>query len=228
MPRFCAKGAVTEGIDVSSWQKTVDWQAVRMAGKRFAFVRVSNGLTEDKNFATNWQNARAAGVVRGAYQYFHPGRDAVEQADLLLAHVGTLEADDLPPAIDVETTDNLDGAAIARGVRAWVERVRMVTGRTPIVYTGIRFWSDKVTSAEFRALPLWVPNYRVPCPGLPTPWARWEFFQYSDEGRVAGIDGHVDLDQFNGDFEALQAFVRASRVGAVSASEDGGVAIDAR
>ena len=76
-PDATALGTCTEytatvpGIDVSKYQGVVDWPAVQKAGVRFAFIRVSDGLDSlDEHFAKNWTGAHAAGLLRGAYQYF--------------------------------------------------------------------------------------------------------------------------------------------------------------
>ena len=38
-------GAVTEGIDVSHWQGVIDWTKVHGAGKRFAYIKASDGTS---------------------------------------------------------------------------------------------------------------------------------------------------------------------------------------
>src|SRR5262245_53102110 len=104
--RVCADGPTVAGIDVSYYQKDIDWTKVKAAGVDFAFIRVSDGLNFiDSKFSSNWPSARSAGIVRGAYQFFRPGLDPVAQANLLIERMGPLEADDLPPVIDVETND---------------------------------------------------------------------------------------------------------------------------
>src|SRR5262249_54505220 len=67
----CADGPTVPGIDVSIYQGTIDWQKVHAAGIEFAFIRVSDGLdTLDSKYDVNWAGARAAGVLRGTYQFF--------------------------------------------------------------------------------------------------------------------------------------------------------------
>ena len=71
-----------EGIDVSAYQGAIDWRAVARAGKKFAFIRVSDGAAyTDPRFASNWAGARAAGLTRGAYQFFRPTESPLAQAD---------------------------------------------------------------------------------------------------------------------------------------------------
>ena len=103
----CAS-SVVEGVDVSYYDATVDWAAVKASGRQFAIARVSDGTGfMDPKFSTNWSGIKAAGMVRGVYQFFRPEESATGQADLLLSHMGNLEAGDLPPVLDVEVTDGV-------------------------------------------------------------------------------------------------------------------------
>src|SRR5262249_51588705 len=84
----CAAGATGQGIDGSVYQGTIDWGGGAGAGKKFAFIRVSDGTqTPDTQFARNWPMARSAGVIRGVYQYFRASEDPTAQADLLINSV---------------------------------------------------------------------------------------------------------------------------------------------
>src|SRR5262245_31098352 len=78
----CAYGPTVEGIDVSKWQGTVDWEAVRDDGIAFAFARAADGTSKDRTFATNWAGMEDAGIVRGAYQFFRPSQDPIKQAEV--------------------------------------------------------------------------------------------------------------------------------------------------
>src|SRR5262249_34286320 len=82
----CARGATTKGIDVSHYQGTIDWAAVNDGGIGFAFMKATEGLTfVDSTFAANWSGAKAHGVVRGAYHFFRPQDDGIQQADFFLS-----------------------------------------------------------------------------------------------------------------------------------------------
>ncbi len=202
----CATGTTLKGIDVSYYQAEIDWTAVRSAGHSFAFIRVSDGTQfDDPRFEGNWAGARAAGLVRGAYQYFRPSEDPVAQANLLLQKMGTLEPGDLPPVLDVEVTEGVSALHVQAKVHKWLETVEAATGRHPMVYT-MAGMSGSVGST-FSGYPLWVANWGASCPRMPTSWAHWKFWQTSDKGRVAGIHEKVDLDVFNGTMADLQAFI---------------------
>lgn len=209
--KVCAAGPTLDGIDVSAWQETVDWTKVKNAGIDFAFIRVSDGLGYvDAYFPANWAGAKQAGIVRGAYQFVRFDEDIIAQADLLVAKVGTLGETDLPPVIDVESTDGQSPAVIAQKVGQWIERVEQKTGKRPIIYTGKYFWNDNVGSSAFADDPLWIPQYGPVCPDLPDPWTTWAFFQTSDKGSVPGVSGNCDVNLFNGDMAALLALARGT------------------
>lgn len=214
--RTCAAGPTVQGVDVSYYEATIDWAKAKASGIDFAFVRVSDGKSfKDPKFAAYWASAKAAGVVRGAYQFFRPNQDVAGQADLMIAALaGTYAPGDLPPVIDVEATGGLAPATVAARVRTWVDRVKAAVGVAPIVYTGKYFWRDQVGGpASFGGNALWVAQYTSLCPDLPAPWTTWTFWQHSETGTVPGISGKVDLDTFNGTIDDLRAFAGAPAVG---------------
>lgn len=212
----CADGPTLRGMDVSYYQTNVDWRAVRETGVAFAFIRVSDGLQFiDPRFPGYWAEARAAGVIRGAYQYFRPAQDPIAQANLLLSRMGPLQPGDLPPVLDVEDRNSgRTPAQIAAAVRAWVAHVTAQIGRPPIVYAGLYSWRDLTSSADLTTSPLWVAQYTsAACPDIPAPWTRWMFWQYTAMGTLPSIPGAVDLNLFNGSLRDLQAFTMPGACG---------------
>ncbi|UQA57694.1 glycoside hydrolase family 25 protein [Polyangium aurulentum] len=210
----CAKDQTVEGIDVSQWQESVDWAAVKGAGKQFAIARVSVGTTKDTGFDANWSGMKAAGLVRGAHQVFKPEQDVIAQADLMLSAIGTLGANDLPPVVLLASTGGVTKATLVSKLKQWLGHVEAATGRKPIIQAGKYFWQDNVTSAEFAGYPLWIPSWGVDCPNLPdNAWSNWAFHQYSSTGAVAGVAGDVDLNRFNGSLTDLMALANGAAVG---------------
>jgi lysozyme len=204
-PQRCVVGPTTPGIDVSYFQQTIDWQRVRRAGIRFAFIRLSDGATlPDAKFATNWAEAKRAGVLRGAYQFFRPDQNVTAQADLMIAAMRGRDRDDLPPVIDIEVDAGLDATVVAARAQAWIDHVRAKLGVEPIVYTGGDLWRSG-GAEPLGPQRLWIAHYTQDCPTLPPPWTRWTFWQHTDRGAVPGIEGPVDLDLFAGTLGELHA-----------------------
>ncbi len=202
----CPGERTLDGIDVSYYQGTIDWDAVRADGIRFAFIRVSDGTTfMDPQFETNWKNAKAAGVFVGTYQFFRPNQDASAQADIVvdaLKRVGYSRRD-LPPVIDVETTGGMSSSTVISRVNEWLQRVRSRTGRTPALYTSPGFWSSIGNPTPSPFPYLWVAHWTNYCPTLPPNWSDFQWWQYTSSGSVRGISGNVDLDLFNGSLRLM-------------------------
>ena len=51
-----------------------------------------------------------------------------------------------------------------------------------------------------------IAHYETRAPLVPKPWTNWDFWQYTEHGKVPGIAaGAVDLDYFNGTEAELRA-----------------------
>ena len=198
MPQECKLGPTTPGIDVSYHQGDITWPRVRRAGIKFAFIRVSDGTyVTDTKFPANWSGAQRAKIKRGAYQFFRPELSAIDQADVLIRHLRLYGMGELPPVIDIEDTGGLPLSTVVANAQVWIERVRTELKVEPIVYTNPGMWQWR-GAAELATQPLWLAHYTTGCPTVPQGWVRWRFWQYTDNGRIDGIDGPVDLNVFDG------------------------------
>jgi lysozyme len=204
-----------EGVDVSHVQQSIDWAKVAAAGKSFAFIKATQGITVvDAEFSANWLGAKAAGLVRGAYHFYQPGDDPKAQAEHFLATV-TLEPGDLAPVLDFETArESASGSSEAtqhllQDVSVWLTTVEAATGRRCLLYTSPGFW-NALGAHDFGQYPLWVAEYGVEAPKAVAGWSTWTFWQYSESGQVDGISQEVDLDRFAGDRAALLSLTRSS------------------
>jgi lysozyme len=204
------------GIDVSKWQATVNWESVQQAGIEFAFARATYGTSEvDSYFSDNWQAMKNAGVIRGAYHFFLVADDPTQQAEFFIKTVGSLGPNDLPPVIDVESTSGTS-SNLAADVQTWLNVVEQGLGRTPIIYTAPSYWNENITGG-FGDYPLWVAEYGVSSPKPVNGWSNYTFWQYSSSGTVAGVNGAVDQDYFNGTSQDLTALINASIIVTASA-----------
>ncbi|MFZ0180631.1 MAG: GH25 family lysozyme [Candidatus Dormiibacterota bacterium] len=194
-----------QGIDVSSYQGTINWASVGGAGITFAYIRAGVGNTvTDVDFKSNWQGASASNITPGAYLFFVPADDPNAQANLLLQQLKTVNftAGDIVPAIDVEETDGQSGSTIASELQIVVNDVKNAIGTAPAIYTSPVWWNDYVGSSNFTSDPLWVADWCGSCGSPSLPANNWggngyKAWQYSDSGTVPGISGSVDLDQGN-------------------------------
>jgi lysozyme len=228
----CPGPSIVKGVDVSTYDGVVDWPTVKGAGIAFAFARISDGTTHpDDRFAANWPGMKSAGIVRGAYQYFRASEDPVAQANLVvsaLTSAGGLVAGDLPVVADVETADGQTSAVIETKLKTWLGAIEKATGKQPLIYTSVGTWP--VTSNAFAGYTLWVANYGVTCPAMPTGWSKWLFWQTSATGTTKGIPIKGDLDDFNGTLADLLAFAGGAGTPPADAgpgTQDGGPPVTA-
>jgi lysozyme len=212
------------GIDVSHLQGLVDWPMVVAAGNAFAFAKVSEGTGfHDPTFAINWKGAKAAGLLVGAYHFFHLEQDAATQAQTFLAAIAKVNGGSpvlgpgyLPCVIDVEPRFGVNVPSpqdIAAGVRIWLTTVSQATGVPAMVYCSPGWWNGAVAPA----MPLpgclfWLAEYEegLTAPSLPKGVLDWTFWQNSGSARVSGVDANVDTDVFNGAKSDLAALARLS------------------
>jgi lysozyme len=189
------------GIDVSKFQKEINWQAVKQMRVQkirisFAFIKATEGITrQDPSFKDNWEKAGKAGIIRGAYHFFYATRNPIKQA-INFNNVVTLQPGDLPPVLDIETTNNLPASVIRSTAKIWLEEMERVYKVKPIIYTNIHFY-ETYLGDEFDGYPLWIAHYYQK--ERPRSVRNWKFWQHSDIGRVNGIRTTVDFNVFKGD-----------------------------
>jgi lysozyme len=201
------------GIDVSDFQGTVNWQAVKNSGITFAFAKATEGTTfTARTFARNWSEMKRVGIIPGAYHFGHPGSDPVAQARRFAATVknanGGKFSGALQLVLDIEVTDGRSPAQVSAWIVSFINEIKAQTGRPGIIYTGFFFWRDRAgNSANNLNCPLWLAAY-VPESQLahliPRAWTTWTFWQYTDRGSVPGVSGNVDRDVFNGNLTTLR------------------------
>lgn len=197
------------GIDVSRYQGKIDWKniAQQVDGRknvqiRFAFVKATEGRSlKDPLFDANWKNIEQCGLIRGAYHYFVPARDAAEQAKNFIDCV-ELKRGDLPPVLDVETLGNRGVARLREGMKIWLREVERHYAMKPVIYSYIDFYEKYLADdEELKQYPFWVAHYHKRRIRFAE---RWYFWQFSDRGRIEGVDEAVDFNVFNGSVEELE------------------------
>ena len=160
-------------------------------------------------FATNRLAAESAGIRVGAYhRAFASGgtvadarADAIAEADVFLAQVGSLQRGELVPVLDAESPfTGMTATSLRTWIRVWVKRVGRRLGRKPMIYTNATSWAATGNTAEFAKAryPLWVAEWGVSRPTVPANnWAGrgYAVWQFTSSGSVPGISGRVDMDR---------------------------------
>jgi lysozyme len=194
------------GIDVSRYQSHINWEEVKAMQVEqvqigFAFIKATEGVGRvDKYFVRNWRRTQEAGLVRGAYHFFVPGKSGRSQAMNFISAV-ELEKGDLPPVLDVEQSNGVPSEKIRKNVKEFLDTVEEYYNVRPIIYSNVDFYNHHL-KGDFDDYPLWVAHYlRKDRPRITRQWLFW---QHSEQGRVNGILHKVDFNVFNGDSSDFQ------------------------
>ena len=198
----------TYGFDISHYQNKEDikWDSLTIGNKtiplEFVVMRATMGnRNADKHFSDFWEQAKKQNMIRGAYHFYRADEDPVIQANNFLENV-KLESGDLPPILDIEKIPKLKtNKKLLEDLKVWCKIVEETYGEKPIIYTYYHYYKDFL-KGEFDDYPLWLANYNdVP---VPSPDSDWNFWQFTENGIVHGINTKVDLDIYNGSSWSLK------------------------
>ena len=193
------------GIDVSEYQGKISWSYVDTIEKKYplhyVFIRATVGKDRpDRQFERNWLGAKENKMIRGAYHYYRPNENSLEQAELIIKTV-KLEKGDLPPVLDIEKLPkNQSIANLKLGLKRWLKAVESHYGVKPIIYTGERYYDDFLKE-EFSDYLFWIANYNFYREEIDSDWLFWQF---TEKASIPGIKGNVDVNIYNGDLQQLQ------------------------
>jgi len=181
------------GIDVSHHQAEINWDLVFQAPDTlisFVYCKATEGESHiDTQWKTNRKELLSRNKAHGAYHFYLPTISPTQQAKHFLNHY-TVHPDDLPPVLDAEI-EGESKEVLIEGMKEWLSIVEKQTGRRPIIYTSYILYRD-LLKKNFPTYKFWVANYSK---------KEYRFkdvailyWQYSDNGKVPGIKGEVDLN----------------------------------
>lgn len=190
------------GIDVSKWQKEIDWDKVKNEGVDFAIIRcgyrgsVTGSLVEDPYFEQNIKGARAAGIKVGVYFFTQAVNEveAVEEASMVISLVRDYELQ-YPVFIDTEgaggngRADSLnveERTAVCEAFCTTVKNAGLEAG----VYASRNWYNNKLTTSTLESYAIWLAEYR----SVPLYQGYYQMWQYTSKGKINGINGNVDLN----------------------------------
>ncbi|MFP3597986.1 glycoside hydrolase family 25 protein [Chryseobacterium sp. SIMBA_029] len=198
----------TYGFDISHYQnkEDINWDSLSIGNKtiplEFVVMRATMGnRNADKHFGEFWGLAKKHDLIRGAYHFYRADEDPVIQANNFLENV-KLESGDLPPILDIEKIPKRKtNKKLIEDLKVWCKIIEEAYGEKPIIYTYYHYYKDFL-KGEFDDYPLWLANYNdVP---TPSPDSNWDFWQFTENGIVHGINTKVDLDIYNGSAWSLK------------------------
>jgi len=193
-------GSGSFGIDVSKWNGTIDWTAVKNSGVNYVIIRCgyrgssTGALVEDPKFKANIQGANAAGLKVGVYFFSQAVNkaEAVEEASMTIELIKKYKIS-YPVFLDVEGSngrgDKIDKATRTDVIKAYCETVQNA-GYTAGVYANKSWLNDKIDAGQLSKYKVWLAQYAA----TPTYTGRYDMWQYKSTGKISGISGNVDLN----------------------------------
>ena len=190
------------GIDVSKWNKEIDWEKVKAAGVDFAIIRCAyrgsstGALVEDPYFKKNIEGATKAGIQVGVYFFTQAVNvtEAMEEASIAVSLVKDYPLA-YPIFIDTEGAGanaraaNLDVETRTEVCRTFCETVE-AAGYNAGVYASKNWFNKNLDTTKLSNYYTWLAEYK----GEATYEGNYEFWQYTSSGKVDGINGRVDLN----------------------------------
>jgi GH25 family lysozyme M1 (1,4-beta-N-acetylmuramidase) len=211
-PRDVGVMASVPGIDVSGHQGNVNWPAQWNAGKRFVWVKATEGTGyRNPYFSQQYNGSYNQGFIRGAYHFALPDRSSgAAQANFFSSNGGGWSGDGrtLPGAMDMEynpygaTCYGLSKAAMTNWIRDFSDTYKARWDKYPAIYTSTSWWNQCVGSSFGGTNPLWVARYSSSVGQLPIGWSVYTVWQYSSSP--------IDQNSFNGAYDRLVVFATNS------------------
>ncbi len=203
--QYVENGTVTshKGIDVSKYQGTIDWEAVKEEGIEYAFIRLglrgyeSAKIVLDEYYDANMAGANSAGVAAGVYFFTQAVtvEEAKEEADFVIEHLAGYDVS-CPVVFDVERISGGKGRAdqLTKEQRtditiAFCEAVK-AAGYTPMIYGNVVCFTQLLDMTKLNDYEKWYAFYDDYM-YMPYNVSCW---QYTEKGRVNGIPDNVDLN----------------------------------
>lgn len=189
-----------QGIDVSNWQGYIDYAEVRDAGIQVVYIKASQGTNiKDAYFDINYENAKANGLRVGFYHYLTAtNREQAQEEANFFVSVISGKTPDCKLVLDYETFGGVGREEINNIARTFIERVEELTNKEVILYSDLSNARSTFNTSLAEDYDLWIAYYedRNHLINIETSWNTYIGIQYTDRGRVNGINGNVDRDLY--------------------------------
>lgn len=188
------------GIDVSNWQKYIDYNKVKQSGIQVVYMKSSQGTTfKDPYFDINYTNAKANGLKVGFYHFVTATTtEGAENEAKFFASVISGKEPDCKLVMDYEVFGGVGREQINKIAQVFLETVKRLTNKEVIVYSNLSTAQNRFNNFIASNYELWLAyygNYNT-LTNVQTSWKNWIGVQYTSKGQVLGITGNVDKDLF--------------------------------
>lgn len=178
-------------IDVSTWQRGVDWNRIKAAGIRAVIIRAGFGTTKDNMFEEHYAGARDAGLAIGAYWYSYAYSIAqAEQEANACIDILRGKTFELPVYYDMEEDGQMPLGRQTMTAMAcrFIDAVQ-AAGYRGGMYSSPSWFSDFIDYDLMRKkYSVWLAHWAS------SPARKCDIWQYGENGDVDGVPGDCDVD----------------------------------
>lgn len=233
---------IQHGIDVSQWQRTIDWKKVKADGIDFAFIRVgyrgygqagtlqypytdANGKynygTQDPYYHQNMKGAIDAGLQVGIYIFSQAitVKEAQEEAQFILKHIGNYNVT-MPLIMDYEyASDSPTGGRLKTANLSKDEATKICMAFCKTIadagYTPMVYANKNMFTNQLNASTISAkyPIWLANYTTNTTYDGTFQFWQYASNGKVDGIEGQTDMNFFYGDVLNVKSIANQTYTG---------------
>lgn len=191
------------GIDVSKHNGKIDWQKVKDSGIQFAIIRVGYGENihsqDDTMFEYNISECERLGIPYGVYLYSYAlnTKNALSEAEHVLRLIKghnpeygiwyDLEEDNYKIQHGMPTNEEFTDIAIT-----FCEKIKASGYENVGIYANHYWWDFVLNSPRLDVYQKWVAQWGDKC----TYDKEYVMWQYTDQGKVDGILGNVDMNKY--------------------------------
>ena len=218
-------GGSVYGIDVSHFQKDIDWNNLALYCDKngnvygnlpsdktfmqpvfFAYMKATEGATiKDDMFSVRMTEAERHGIIKGAYHFLHLGSTVDAQLKNFL-ETATWTHGDLPPALDVEVENEIKKYGVTTlqsMIIEWLEKVEKRMGVRPVIYTRESIRNKYLNDSRFKKYQFWIARYSDKGPDN----FDWQIWQKTEKGQMSGHKGNVDINLFRGNYDSFKKYL---------------------
>ena len=201
---YCLRQKSYIGVDVSAFQKNIDWEKVKDSGIQFAMLRLgyrgyeSGKLVKDEYIDRNLEETARVGMPIGVY--FFSQALTIKEVDEEIAFMLEILGDyplHMPIVLDWEIpaatarTAEMDRRTLTE-LQRYFCKTMTEKGYTPMIYFNWYQSKNLLHLDELEDYPFWLALYQD---RMTYPY-KVEMWQYTDKGNVPGIAGGVDLNVY--------------------------------
>ena len=200
---FVNENKSTIGVDISAYQANVDMAKLKQQNLEFIYIKATEGSShQDEFFKANWENAKKAELLSGAYHFFSYDTSGKMQAQNFINTVGDNLRGRLVPAVDVEYYGDKEEnppekEAVVRELTAFLDALEAKYGVKPMIYTRSDIYKIYLADS-FKDYKMWMSSIYTPLSWNYT--GDWYIWQYLNKGEMQGYSGgekYIDLNVLN-------------------------------